>query len=166
MEEEWPICPYCQRTGFQRTSIVQGADKTRIESGNDIASNAATAPLTLPDVHKPEMRKTVLLSSLQRQPVVGWLVALNGHHKGEDFRLREGQNVIGSGPGLEITLEDSAVSARHASLRYREGVFLLTDLDSTNGTFVNDSNEPVARVELKDNDVVRIGEVALKFKCL
>jgi len=166
MEEEWPICPYCQRTGFQRTSIAQGADKTRIESPVDGAANAVTAPLTAPLAAAPEIRKTVILSSLHRQPVVGWLVALNGAHKGEDFRLREGQNTIGSSPGLEITLDDPAISARHASLRYKDGVFVLTDLDSTNGTFVNDSNEPVARVELKDNDVVRIGEVALKFKRL
>lgn len=171
MEEEWPICPYCQRTGFQRTNIAQGADKTRLESPSDAAatasnaataSSAVTAPLTAP----LEVRKTVILSSLHRQPVVGWLVALSGSQKGEDFRLREGQNVIGSSPGLEVTLGDPAVSSRHASLRYKDGVFLLTDLDSTNGTFVNDSSEPVARVELKDNDVVRIGEIALKFKRL
>jgi pSer/pThr/pTyr-binding forkhead associated (FHA) protein len=166
MEEEWPICPYCQRTGFQRTNIAQGADKTRIESLGDATSDALTAPITAPLTAQPDVRKTVILSSLHRQPVVGWLVALNGHQMGQDFRLRDGQNVIGSDPGSEVTLDDPAVSARHASLRYREGVFLLTDLDSTNGTFINDSKEPVARVELNDNDVVRIGEVALKFKRL
>jgi pSer/pThr/pTyr-binding forkhead associated (FHA) protein len=43
---------------------------------------------------------------------------------------------------------------------------MLTDLDSTNGTFVNDSAEGVARIELKDNDIIRLGETTLKFKCL
>jgi hypothetical protein len=165
MEEGWPTCPYCQRTGFQKTNMVQGLDKTRIESTNidsltDAAANAVTAPITA------DVRKTVLLAALHRPPVVGWLVAMNGHHKGEDFRLREGQNIIGSSSGLEITLNDPAISSKHASVRYRDGVFSLTDLDSTNGTFVNDNSEPVARVELKDNDVVRIGDVSLKFKCL
>lgn len=161
MEDEWPICPYCQRTGFQRTAIAQGADKTRIESpgGDAAATAAAVAPAG-------DVRKTVTLATLHRAPVVGWLVALNGKQKGEDFRLREGQNTIGSGAGLEVTLDDPAVSAKHASVRYRDGVFSLTDLDSTNGTFVNDSADPVARVELKDNDVVRVGEISLKFKCL
>jgi pSer/pThr/pTyr-binding forkhead associated (FHA) protein len=98
--------------------------------------------------------------------VVGWLVAMNGQHKGEDFRLREGQNIIGSGGGLDVNLNDQAVSAKHASIRYRDGVFSLTDLDSTNGTFLNDGVEPIARAELRDNDVIRIGEVSLKFKCL
>lgn len=169
MEEEWPICPYCQRTGFQRAGIVQGGDKTRIESSFDPASNAMTAPLHVPisaPVAGPDTRKTVILSALHRQPVVGWLVALNGRHKGEDFRLRDGQNFIGCGGGLEINLEDPGISSKHASVRYRDGVFFLTDLDSTNGTFVNDGTEPIARVELKDNDVVRVGDVSLKFKCL
>jgi pSer/pThr/pTyr-binding forkhead associated (FHA) protein len=42
----------------------------------------------------------------------------------------------------------------------------LTDLDSTNGTFLNDNKEPISREELKDNDVIRVGDVSLKFKCL
>jgi Inner membrane component of T3SS, cytoplasmic domain len=157
MEDSWPDCPYCQRTGFQRTGLKDGLDKTRLESsGNETASSAGPAA----------ERKTVLLSALQRPPVVGWLVAMNGHHKGEDFRLRDGQNMIGSGGGLQVNLTDQAVSAKHASIRYRDGVFSLTDLDSTNGTFLNDRTEPIAREELKDNDLIRIGEVSLKFKCL
>jgi len=164
MEDDWPICPYCQRTGFQRTAIAQGADKTRIESPlADTVTGAAAAAAPAPAA---DIRKTVTLASLHRPPVVGWLVALNGRQKGEDFRLREGQNTIGSAAGLEVTLDDPAISAKHASVRYREGVFSLTDLDSTNGTFVNDATDPVARVELKDNDVVRVGEISLKFKCL
>jgi Inner membrane component of T3SS, cytoplasmic domain len=166
MEEEWPICPYCQRAGFQRTNIVQGADKTRLESSGESASSAVTASSNAVTAALPDVRKTVVLASLQRQPVVGWLVAMNGRYAGQDFRLRDGQNFIGSNPGLEVTIDEPAISAKHASVRYREGVFSLTDLDSTNGTFVNDNPEPVARIELRDNDVVRVGDVFLKFKCL
>jgi pSer/pThr/pTyr-binding forkhead associated (FHA) protein len=73
---------------------------------------------------------------------------------------------VGSGEGAEIVLKDQAISSRHASITYREGKFVITDLDSTNGTFVNGDAEPVARVELKDNDLIRVGETTLKFKCL
>ena len=62
-------------------------------------------------------------------------------------------------------LRDSGVSGKHASLRYKDQKFFLTDLDSTNGTYLNDGPNPIAREELKDNDVVRIGEVSLKFEC-
>jgi len=157
MEDAWPDCPYCQRTGFQRAGLNNGLDKTRLESS---APEIAAIPAA------SDLRKTVLLSTLRRPPVVGWLVAMNGEHKGEDFRLREGQNIIGAGSGLDVTLNDPAVSAKHASIRYRDGVFSLTDLDSTNGTFLNDGTEAIVREELKDNDLIRVGEVSLKFKCL
>jgi len=108
----------------------------------------------------------VLLTEKRKPPVVGWLVAINGEQKGEDFRLREGQNTLGSAPDVEVVIRDSTVSGKHASLRYKEGKFYLTDLDSTNGTYLNDRAEAIAREELKDNDVIRLGDVSLKFKCL
>ena len=156
MEDTWTICPYCQKTGYQ-TPAAPPPMKTRLESEPAAApSQSAAAP----------GRKTVLLSDKKKSPVVGWFVALTGEQKGEDFRIRDGQNIIGSAPDADIVLRDTAVSSKHASLRYKDQKFFITDLDSTNGTFVNDSNEPVAREELKDNDLVRIGEVTLKFKCL
>ena len=106
------------------------------------------------------------LTALKRAPVVGWLVVLSGAQKGEDFRLREGRNALGTARDSEVLLQDPAVSGKHASLNYKDGKFQLTDLDSTNGTFVNDDPESVAKIELHDNDTVRVGETTLKFKCL
>jgi len=111
-------------------------------------------------------RKTVLLTDKRKPPVVGWFVALSGDQKGEDFRIRDGQNTIGSAPDADIVLRDTAISGKHASLRYKDQKFFITDLDSTNGTFLNEGTEPIAREELKDNDILRIGDISLKFKCL
>jgi len=153
MEESWEICPYCQRTGYQgATSATAG--KTRLETEAPSASGESPG------------RKTVLLSERRKPAVVGWLVALSGEQKGEDFRLREGQNMVGSTSDADVVLHDSTVSGRHASLRHGEGRFYLTDLDSTNGTYLNDRPVATARQELKDNDVIRLGDVSLKFKCL
>ena len=91
---------------------------------------------------------------------------MDGAQKGEDFRLREGKNALGSAEGLEVSLRDQSVSSKHASISYRDGKFVITDLDSMNGTFLNQDTEPVARLELKDNDLIRVGETTLKFKCL
>ena len=152
MEDSWEICPYCQRTGFQAGGAGASA-KTRLET--EPAKDAPAAG-----------RKTVLLTDKRKPPVVGWLVALTGQQKGEDFRVRDGQNTIGSAPDADIVLHDSAISGKHASLRYKDHKFFLTDLDSSNGTFLNDQTEPLAREELKDNDIVKMGDVSLKFKCL
>jgi hypothetical protein len=155
MEDTWEVCPYCQRTGYQSAS-PGAAVKTRLES------DAAREPGSAPGAG----RKTVLLADKRKPPVVGWFVALTGEQKGEDFRIREGQNTVGSAPDADIVLRDTAISGKHASLRYKDQKFTITDLDSTNGTFLNDRTDPIAREELKDNDVIRLGEVALKFKCL
>ncbi len=95
---------------------------------------------------------------------VGWLVALNGAQKGQDFRLVDGKNMIGTAADTDIVLTDQYMSSRHAVLRHEEGVFVLVDLDSTNGTYVNDSR--VSKEELIDNDRVRLGRTELKFKSL
>ena len=45
------------------------------------------------------------MQEVAQTPVVGWLVALTGKHKGQDFRLREGKNIIGSEAECEIVLD-------------------------------------------------------------
>ncbi len=155
MEDSWAVCPYCQRTGLQSPGFAPNV-KTRLEA--EPPKEAAQPP---PAVG----RKTVVLTDKRKTPVVGWFVALNGEQKGEDFRIHDGQNIIGSAPDAEIVLRDSGISGKHASLRYKDQKFFLTDLDSTNGTYLNDRPDPIAKEELKDNDVVRIGEISLKFKC-
>ncbi len=98
------------------------------------------------------------------KPVVGWLVALNGALKGHDFRIRDGKNVIGTAADTDIVLTDQYMSARHAVIRHEEGMFVIVDLDSTNGTYVNDQR--CSKEEIIDNDRVRLGRTEMKFKSL
>ena len=156
MEDAWGICPYCQRTGFQNPGSGPLA-KTRLDMGGTTIEETSA---------RASVRRTLLISERRRPPVVGWLVAMNGEQKGEDFRLQEGQNMIGATADCQITLKDATVTEKHASLRYQDGKFFLTDLDSTNGTFLNDRTERIAREELRDNDMIRIGDITLKFKRL
>jgi hypothetical protein len=160
MEDSWELCPYCQRTGYQSPRGTDSGGKTRLEV-DPILQTRSSAPV--PAVP----RKTVLLSEVARKTaLVGWLVAMDGDQKGEDFRLRDGQNTLGSAPDSDIVLHDRTVSAKHASVRHKDGKFFLSDLDSSNGTFVNGLDESVARVELHDGDMLRAGAVTLKFKAL
>jgi len=95
---------------------------------------------------------------------VGWLVALNGALRGQDFRIVDGKNMIGTAADSDIVLTDQYMSSRHAVLRHEDGQFILVDLDSTNGTYVNDNR--VSKEELIDNDRVRVGRTEMKFKSL
>jgi hypothetical protein len=156
LEDSWQLCPYCQKTGY---AVAAASDaKTRMEATSP--AQGASEAVTVAGF------KTIAVADKRKPAVVGWLVAMSGSQKGEDFRLREGQNILGTSPESDIVLQENAASARHASIRYTDGMFFLIDLDSSNGTRLNDGEVPVAREALKDNDVIRIGDLALKFKRL
>ena len=74
---------------------------------------------------------------------------------GRTYQLREGANVIGRGQDAQFRLPDTGVSRRHLEIRWDGQVALLADLNSTNGTTVN--NAPVQEWQLADGDVIRLG---------
>jgi hypothetical protein len=93
----------------------------------------------------------------------GWLVALKGPQRGELFTL-EPVTSVGTDPGCTVVLADQYMSSRHCEIRAEGGTWMLRDLKSTNGTYVNDKR--VEQHELVDSDFLRLGQVALKFKSL
>lgn len=117
-------------------------------------------------------RKTRTLSQVEQQrnnrPIFAWLVLLEGRQQYEVFRIDQEQIYLGRSGQGDVVLDDDFVSSEHASIRCRDGQFFITDLDSKNGTFVNDFAEEarIDRVELKDGDDIRLGGVEFKFKCL
>lgn len=66
---------------------------------------------------------------------------------------------IGRAPECELVLKDSRVSRRHARLHARDGVLVLTDLGSTNGTRVN--GHRVTEMVLGAGDRIHIGDTSL-----
>ncbi len=86
--------------------------------------------------------------------------------KFEDRILREipvGQSpvTIGRLPHNTVAIDNPAVSGQHARLVVEGGQYILEDLNSRNGTFVN--NKPINRHLLHEGDVVAIGKHALVF---
>ncbi|MBS9533743.1 DUF3662 domain-containing protein [Mycobacterium sp. M1] len=74
---------------------------------------------------------------------------------GRTYQLQTGTNVIGRGQDAQFRLPDTGVSRRHLEIRWDGRVALLSDLNSTNGTTVN--NAPVQEWQLADGDVIRVG---------
>ena len=71
---------------------------------------------------------------------------------------------IGRSATCDLTVDENAVSRRHTLLKQNEdGSFLLVDLNSTNGTMVNDQMVKDAAVPLKPGDNIRIGSQIYKF---
>ncbi len=89
-------------------------------------------------------------------PATGQAVTLQlDDGSGRTYQLREGANVIGRGQDAQFRLPDTGVSRRHLEIRWDGQVALLSDLNSTNGTTVN--NAPVQEWQLADGDVIRLG---------
>lgn len=70
--------------------------------------------------------------------------------------------VIGRSTEVEVSLNDSFLSSEHARLELRDGVWMLEDLNSTNGTFLN-GFEVRGATEVNPDDLVRVGRVELKL---
>ncbi|MCW3019254.1 MAG: hypothetical protein JWN10_1562 [Solirubrobacterales bacterium] len=63
--------------------------------------------------------------------------------------------LVGRHPACDVVVADPTVSRRHAQLTFRDGVWVLQDLASSNGTTVN--GERVGRTTLHNGDVVELG---------
>lgn len=88
------------------------------------------------------------------------LVELNG--MGTKHVIQQTAIRIGRGSDNDIRLVNDSISSHHAEIhRRREGDFYIVDLASTNGVYVND--EKVHQGELKNNDIIELGEVRLRF---
>jgi Nif-specific regulatory protein len=89
------------------------------------------------------------------------LTAIAGKLKGSVFTIEELPVLIGRETGATLSISDPSVSRRHSEIEKAEEGFVISDLDSLNGTFVNDV--PVKRRALQHGDRVRIGDSQFLF---
>ncbi len=91
------------------------------------------------------------------------LLVIQGRDSGARFDLTnlEGPLSIGRETGNLLQLQDNEVSRRHAEIRRVGGAFVLDDLKSSNGTFVN--NRRVERAELTGGDRLQIGRTVMVY---
>jgi len=85
------------------------------------------------------------------------LIMRSGPTPGASFILEGDQLTVGRDATNEIVINDAEISRRHARLTFQGGKYVLEDLGSTNGTFVNGQRLAGPRV-LKAGEVVQFGE--------
>lgn len=139
LDKSWDACPYCAQ----------------------IAQQVVAAPA------KQALKTQAFVMDAQGGPgsmqLLGWLVPLQGPQKGELFTLSP-TTIIGTDPKSTVVLNDKFMSSKHAEIKAENGMWVLRDSGSTNGTYVN--NKRIDRHELVDNDFVKFGSAMLKFKSL
>jgi two-component system cell cycle response regulator len=84
-----------------------------------------------------------------------------GPTMGARYTLAETAFVVGRGEECSIQINDHSVSRRHARIENAADGFYVHDLQSTNGTFVND--RPVTDALLHDGDYLRVGNCIFRF---
>lgn len=77
------------------------------------------------------------------------------------FPLQQGATYIGSDPACSIHIDSLAVEAKHARIEVHGQDAILFDLNSQEGTYVN--QEKISEHKLKDNDLIRVGKHTLLY---
>lgn len=117
----------------------------------------ATVTVQIPDLLADEQAVEVTID-----PGDAALIATRGPNAGSRFALGGGRTSIGRHPDSDIFLDDVTVSRRHVVIDHRDGVHVLEDVGSLNGTYLNrrriDSPTP-----LENGDEVQIGLFKLVF---
>lgn len=91
-----------------------------------------------------------------------FLLLLSRSGVGQLFPLIEEECVIGRSSSAQISLDEPALSHKHARVTQRDGDWWLEDMGSTNGTFLNDKRV-TGPARLRPSDVIRLGETRLLF---
>jgi pSer/pThr/pTyr-binding forkhead associated (FHA) protein len=95
--------------------------------------------------------------------VLANLVVRTGSLKGQRLPIRVPIVNVGRAEYNDVVLPDDSVSTTHAKLQRREGVWVLVDLDSTNGCFV-DAERVQGETPLAPGALIRFGEVQVLFE--
>ncbi len=88
-------------------------------------------------------------------------------HCGVHVHTPTGETVIGRHSSCDLRLTLGSVSRRHCKIGQHNGRWTLTDLDSTNGTFINGERMASgSTVHLDEGDTIQVGDVLLYFERL
>lgn len=115
-----------------------------------------------------DLRKTAAVNADgmgQLPPVIGHLIVVDsGPSKiapGTSFNLHP-QTTIGRGPTNTIQISESFISAEHAKLWFRSGVWYVQDAGSVNGTYLN--NQPARdALTARPGDIIQVGFIRFKL---
>ena len=180
-------CPYCD--GIVPDHFSENTDLDFPIDANVQAGSAGNFPPTMnptmepaggyrtqspqgPDSFNPFSNPTVIggdtADGNQVEPVVGWLVCIDGPVRGNDFRIHAGYNYIGREMGdihiqgdLQISRQNHAMIAFDSS----EGVFYVGPSAGRNLMKVN-GKTILNAVEIKNYDIISIGTTKLMFVAL
>ena len=164
--------PWAQVGSTAGSAVKLPSNRATTQTGKQFAGRGdvvAATPFThqqLPIPHAPLVEADDLDGNRTRivnrangvNSLSGWMVALTGNDAGKDWRIRPGKNTIGRGTSVDIGLADDSVSTLHALLWIgTNGTATLVDRDSSNGTFI-DQSQVFVPTTIEHGSLIRFGE--------
>lgn len=188
--DQYGTCPYCNGGGNRIDfggGFDSGVGKTAPVGGGfgpGSAGGPAPAPFSAgaseigstvaPQAYrkaKEEMEDTgktvgVFKKSMNLEPVVGWLVCIEGKEKGKDYKIYARNNTIGRSEKMDICIKGDETISRenHARLAYdnKHNNYHLIPAESTNNIYVND--DPIyIPVKINAYDLIEFGDSQFIF---
>jgi|GEM_PF-2946528 len=149
-----PVAP--PQVGLPARPVPPPPRSTTAAVGNDAPTVVAAPPTQ-------SLRPPAADANTAGRVPMAWLVVRSGAQAGQRFELYADEPlIIGRDPArADIVLHDPTVSARHARVRYENERFVISDLGSTNGTFLGEYR--LDRQSLVEGDELRLGNTWLLF---
>ena len=157
-------CPYCNTNNIGATIPLDMGRTMPLAGGSpDIGK---TMPLTQSGDGDAGRTVAIVKDELGIDPVVGWLVSLDGTEKGRDYRIRTDNNHVGRDEKMDICIrgDDTISRENHATISYdsRDKIFYFTPGDGRSIVRLNDKGV-FATTELNAYDILEIGKTKLVF---
>jgi hypothetical protein len=152
-DPSWEYCPHCV-VPETPTPVEPLTEPEPLVSTETLEREVAIGPVS------PAPPDTVVLRP-KEVVRLAYLVQTSGMRKGVTHHLGEITNIGRDATDNEIVVDDDTVSRRHAKIKLGEGKFVLYDLATANGTFVN--GKQIVKQALMENDAVKMGETTFTF---
>ena len=166
-DAKYQQCPYCGISNMDASKtmpIVKPAPAA--DSGHTVAMSADEMAKRQSAAKAEGKTVGFMKKSKGIDPVVGWVVCIEGPTKGKDYRIKSERNFIGRDASMDIAItEDDSISREcHAIISYnpKNSSFRLFPGDGHGLVYHNDE-EVFAPTELKRGDIIELGQTKLIF---
>lgn len=134
----------------------------RFQEGAEALAQAIAEEVTESDLLEVRLLKKVL-TTLDRETVPS-IEILNGAAEGKKFFLTDevSELVLGRDPECSVPINEHVISRRHARIVRRWGGIAIRDMESKNGTFIN--NRRIVEEFLHDGDRIALGTIVILFR--
>jgi hypothetical protein len=150
---------FCARCGAPLT-VPGGSQPGGSQSGGGGADQTTT--LSMPGLETTEEHADVADVGVESLPTgTALLVVKRGPNAGSRFLLDKDVTTVGRHPESDIFLDDVTVSRRHAEFTRDDVRFVVRDVGSLNGTYLN--RERIEEAPLSNGDEVQIGKFRLVY---